>query len=732
MHQKPDYIQLTNSLKSACQSLDLDQESTLYKNIIAVSNYLANPNFQIAVFAPFNYGKSTLLNAMLGNRTLPIDLIPTTGAAITVKYGATLRTRIILSDGTEIYRDGTNILEKFAVLDRNRQMQKNVVSVEVFCPHPFLEKNVELIDLPGTNDREAQDNLVQDKLLGADLVIQVLDARKLMTLGERENLRDWLLEREIKTVIFVANFLNLLTPEEQKQVYHRLLFVAESFRADLPPGFSNLYRVDALPALRARLKGDIALTNSSGLSAFETSLQHIVGILQQDCGGVRLPRVEAITSQIQSLLADKIGKISHEIKTFDENKTSKIAIKEKAKNIIFQGFKSSIYELKECLKLPNLLAKYQSDLAVVLAGNDLQSWQIGTLKQDLTELQLSVMGWLYQAYDFFQEERPEDLTIPFPDAPKLNLPPKPNHTNSHDLRETGSIAVGGGVGWLLGGPVGAAVMGSISYLLNKNIQNNEQQSKDVYHQQVANICIAAAEKYLSDLSVQGLYILTKYEHKASKVINFQPDQEPLEIRKKREILRNSQNAFNQFIIELGKVNIKTKYPPYQQNLETAKSANIQASPPGNSTESTHTEIKTERKVEAQAKADINTNYNPQKKVEIPFQKGSKNPPKPVNVEAKFRAWEIDEEIAQMKANMNSASTQQQSKTQVDKNRITRAYQILGLEPTVSFAEVKQTYKTLVKKWHPDLFVNQPQMQKQVQEKIRLVNAAYNILEAYYQ
>ena len=26
---------------------------------------------------------------MLGNRTLPIDLIPTTGAAITVKYGTT-------------------------------------------------------------------------------------------------------------------------------------------------------------------------------------------------------------------------------------------------------------------------------------------------------------------------------------------------------------------------------------------------------------------------------------------------------------------------------------------------------------------------------------------------------------------------------------------------------------------------------------------------------------------
>ncbi|NET73327.1 MAG: hypothetical protein F6K62_21040 [Sphaerospermopsis sp. SIO1G2] len=306
MYHKQDYSQITKTLQSACQLLEIAPESILYKDVIAISNYLKNPNFRIAVFAPFNYGKSTLLNAILGNQTLPMDLIPSTGAAITIKYGTNLKTRILLSDGTEIYRDGIKVLKKFAVLNRQRQMRKDVISVEVFCPHPFLERNVELIDLPGTNDREAQDNLVQDTLLSTDLVIQVLDARKLMTLEERENLRDWLLAKEIKTIIFVVNFLNLLEVEEQKQVYHRLLFVAESFRANLPPGFSNLYRVDALPALRGRIKGDIELIKSSGLSQFEVSLQHIVGILQQSDRDVRLPRLTVIIAKIKPLLAEKI------------------------------------------------------------------------------------------------------------------------------------------------------------------------------------------------------------------------------------------------------------------------------------------------------------------------------------------------------------------------------------------------------------------------------------------
>jgi tRNA U34 5-carboxymethylaminomethyl modifying GTPase MnmE/TrmE len=52
----------------------LDRNSQLHQDVNYICDYLVNPNFQIAVFAPFNHGKSTLLNAMLGNRTLPIDL----------------------------------------------------------------------------------------------------------------------------------------------------------------------------------------------------------------------------------------------------------------------------------------------------------------------------------------------------------------------------------------------------------------------------------------------------------------------------------------------------------------------------------------------------------------------------------------------------------------------------------------------------------------------------------
>ncbi|KYC43789.1 dynamin family protein [Scytonema hofmannii PCC 7110] len=727
--QQEDYQQLADTLKSASALLNLDPKSQLYQDTIAICNHLTHPNFRIAVFGPFNHGKSTLINAMLGDRALPIDLIPTTGAAIIVRYGTSLRTRIMLTDGTEVYRNGTEVLKQFAVLDNDRRMRSDVASVEVFCPHPFLDTGVEFLDLPGTNDREEQDNLVRQQLLGADLVVQLLDARKLMTLGEREHLRDWLLERGIKTVIFVANFINLLEPEDQKQVQNRLRFVAESFRSELPPGFSNLYRVDALPALRARLKGDVAAASSSGLVAFESALQSIVSTFQQNSQKVRLPRVESIAVKIQQSLQAKITPLQNEIKAFDEKQNAKHDIKIRAEQLIKQGFSVSLSKLRGWLALSNLQDKYQADAAVALAQNSFKTWEKDHLQKDLKELQQDIVKWLYQAYEFFQEERPEDLFIPLPDEPKVILPSQPG--SSDGLSEPGSIAVGGGIGWLLGGPIGAAVVGSISYLVNKKIQQDgEKTTKESYHQQVAKLCLDAVDNYLICLSDRGLSILSDCDKKSEKVICFleNKEQEPLDMIPKRQELWQLQNGLYQLYQQLEKT-LKIPIPAeVKVEAEMPKPKDVR-SVYRQSGKGVKEEVGTKGQGDKGDKGNTS---------QIP----SPPPPNMKDVEAKFRAWEIDEEIAQMKANTGSSSSQasqqqrstqsnkvpNQPSAQTKKEKIQSAYTILGLQAGASQSEVKQAYRTLVKKWHPDLFVNKPQQQKQAQEKMRLINEAYALLD----
>ena len=530
MQQPETYQNLTNHLKSALGILELDKNSQLYRDTTSICDYLAKPTFQIAVFGPFNYGKSTLLNALLGNRALPIDLVPTTGAAIYVNYGEELHAKITLKDGTEVSEAGTDVLKRYAILDDNRQMRDDVAAVNVYCPHPFLKTGVELLDLPGTNDRQEQDNLVRDKLLTADLVVQVLDARKLMTLGERENLRDWLSDRNINTVVFVANFINLLEPDDQKQVYNRLLFVAESFRSSLPNNISNIYRVDALPALRARLKGDVATAQTTGIAAFESALQSIVAS-QQEQLAVKLPRIEGIATKICQSLRSKSETVAAEIATAKQKHQDKREIKQKAEKLISKGFHSSVSDFEIWLYQPTFLQRYQSEMAFSLQEGLFDAWKI-KFQREVLQQQETIAEWVNKACEFFDKQQPIALLISFPPAPQIALPePPPAQTAKRSIEgEVTPVAIATGLGWLLGGPMGAAAIGGASYILQKRTGSEKPlESSEAYLNQVNQICSEAAKNYLIGFSIDTFLMLQHYKEIAEKVICFQDSKEPVQI-----------------------------------------------------------------------------------------------------------------------------------------------------------------------------------------------------------
>ncbi|HAA28378.1 MAG TPA: hypothetical protein DCE56_12695, partial [Cyanobacteria bacterium UBA8553] len=131
-------MKITDSLLSTSELLERNGNFQLVQDVRSVCKHFSNLAFRVAVFAPFNHGKSTLLNALVGNRALPVKLIPTTGTAISIKHDRELHVRIVTADGSETQAKGTKILEKFAVLDGDRRMREDVATVEVFCPYPLL------------------------------------------------------------------------------------------------------------------------------------------------------------------------------------------------------------------------------------------------------------------------------------------------------------------------------------------------------------------------------------------------------------------------------------------------------------------------------------------------------------------------------------------------------------------------------------------------------------------
>jgi GTPase SAR1 family protein len=504
-------------LQNALELMEIPSDASIAIDLQIAADRLTRSNYQIAVFGAFNHGKSTLLNAILGDKTLPIDLIPTTGGAIKVVYGEEIRTTITLTTGKVVSQLGSELLTEFAILDDDRRMRDDIQSIEVSYPHPLLQMGVELIDLPGTNDRAEQDVFVRSQILAADLVIYVLDTRKLMTLAEREHLRDWLEQRGMKTVVFVANFMNMLEPEERQHVQQRLRFVAESFRSQIPAGISNLYQVDALPALRARLKGDDNLLHGSGLPMFVSALQMIFESQQDEVINLRQQLLPPIATQISSLLHLKIELLTQEVETLSTKQDKETQLKQHAKKLIQAGWNQSLQDLEKWLHLPTLINTYQVTMILALQQMNFADWEQVNIMTKLQNYQVEINNWLLKLSDFFDDipkAIPLDLTCPEP--PEVELV-KANNTAS-TLDQMTPTALATGLGWMFGGPIGAAVVGGASILVNK-VGNSDKSSSAKVNSDLSAY-VEATEDYLCRLNLETMANIQEYRSRATLCIDY--------------------------------------------------------------------------------------------------------------------------------------------------------------------------------------------------------------------
>jgi GTPase SAR1 family protein len=500
-------------LQNALELMEISSDTSISIDLQTAADRLTRSNYQIAVFGAFNHGKSTLLNAILGDKTLPIDLIPTTGGAIKVVYGEEIRTTITLTTGKVVSQLGSDLLTEFAILDDDRRMRDDIQHIEVSYPHPLLQMGVELIDLPGTNDRAEQDIFVRSQILAADLVIYVLDTRKLMTLAEREHLRDWLEQRGMKTVVFVANFMNMLEPEERQHVQQRLRFVAESFRSEIPAGISNLYQVDALPALRARLKGDDNLLHSSGLSMFVSALQMIFESQQNEVINLRQQLLPPIATQITSLLHQKIELLTREVETLNTKQAKEIQLKEHAKKLIQAGWNQSLQDLEKWLHLPTLINTYQVTMILALQQMNFADWEQVNIMTKLQNYQVEINNWLLKLSDFFEDipsTTPLELTCPEP--PEVEIV-KASNTTSSTLDQMTPTALATGLGWMFGGPIGAAVVGGASILVNK--VGGSEKSAPAKANSDLSAYVEATEDYLCRLNLETMANIQEYRSRAN-------------------------------------------------------------------------------------------------------------------------------------------------------------------------------------------------------------------------
>jgi len=182
-----------------------------YEKLLTVKNNEAifdkNPNVTIAFIGEFNSGKSSLINALLGNDLLPTDIFQTTATINRVTYGPIERLEIIGHNDEVIARyDNISQLKEF---NADKGDFKNIKWIKLFSPS--LKEGLELIDTPGFNDPDPiRDKTFLSILPTADAIVLVGDVNQALKGSEIPYIRDQLFGKGISNTIFIFNSCDTL------------------------------------------------------------------------------------------------------------------------------------------------------------------------------------------------------------------------------------------------------------------------------------------------------------------------------------------------------------------------------------------------------------------------------------------------------------------------------------------------------------------------------------------
>jgi len=236
---------------------------------------LTSARFNLAVLGQFKRGKSTMLNALLGEDLLPTAVIPATTVPTFLSWGAKRLVRVIFLDGHTEENSSENLLELSAFLARyvteegNPKNHLGVSRVDVAHPSPLLQRGVVLIDTPGIgstlqHNTEATLNFLPQ----CDGALFLISADPPITQVEIEFLKA--VHDRAARLFFIMNKIDYLDEDERESAIE---FFQAVLREQLPLHIPvPVFPVSARQGLEAKLKGDDSSWTNSGMSNIESYL----------------------------------------------------------------------------------------------------------------------------------------------------------------------------------------------------------------------------------------------------------------------------------------------------------------------------------------------------------------------------------------------------------------------------------------------------------------------------
>lgn len=259
---------------------DFVQENTdAYEKLTELQQDIKNDFFVVVVLGEFKRGKSTFINALIGNDLLPTDVLPETATINALIYNEKPELEIIMQDGSvERGQVERSFLERFSAKNQTDECSK-IKYLKIGYPFKLLNNNVVIVDTPGVSDlNEQRCDVTYNFIPKANAVLFMLDANSPLKKSEIDFIEEKLLAQGIDNIIFIVNKYDNIDDEEDEDFWenlqvHMLKVFSES---EHPLKALNMYPLSAKMALRGVLEQKQNFIDASGITEIKTALQKTV------------------------------------------------------------------------------------------------------------------------------------------------------------------------------------------------------------------------------------------------------------------------------------------------------------------------------------------------------------------------------------------------------------------------------------------------------------------------
>ncbi|NJR26441.1 MAG: dynamin, partial [Richelia sp. CSU_2_1] len=183
------------------------------QDISLASENLRQGVFRLLVLGDMKRGKSTFLNALIGEKLLPSDVNPCTALLTVLRYGVQKKVTVYFKQDRQPEQiDFDKFKQQYTIdPDTAKKLEveqkaafPNVSHAVVEYPLALLEKGIEIVDSPGLNDTEARNEISLNYINNCHAILFVFRASQPCTLAERRYLENYIKDRGL-TVFFLIN-----------------------------------------------------------------------------------------------------------------------------------------------------------------------------------------------------------------------------------------------------------------------------------------------------------------------------------------------------------------------------------------------------------------------------------------------------------------------------------------------------------------------------------------------